>query len=326
VKEAVGYCINMLPVRSRWAANPTFVEYLGTVRRSLLNGYEHQNYSPGRLIEKLNIIWDPSRSPLFSVTFNFDKSGSGMLMEDLHVRVVQNAGSSVRFDLALIFNEIDNELQFECRYNTDLFDSRTIDRWMQCCLTLMRGIVSDPQQGVRDLQLLTDAEKQQLVNGEIELLIGDGSQTKQHERRDPDEAGLTSRLLEVSYVAPRDETEKALAEIWAEVLRLERVGVENKFFDLGGHSLVALQIIARVRSTFQVQLTMRHIFEAPTVAQLAAEIKNIQLMGGTPEETSIDSFAAQDEEKLLEDIDQLSDQQVDSLLNDLLREEEIRNV
>ena len=325
VKEAVGYCINMLPVRSRWAANPTFVEYLRTVRRSLLNGFEHQNYSPGRLIEKLNIIWDPSRSPLFSVTFTFDKSGSGMLMEDLHVQVVENAGSSVRFDLSLIFNEIDNELQFECRYNTDLFDSRTIDRWMQCCLTLMRGIVSDPQQGVRDLPLLTDAEKQQLVNGEIELLIGDGSQTKQHERRDPGEAGLTSRLLEVSYVAPRDETENALAEIWAEVLRLERVGVENKFFDLGGHSLVALQIIARVRSTFQVQLTMRHIFEAPTVAQLAAVIKDIQLIGGTQEETSIDSFVAQDEERLLEDIDQLSDQQVDSLLNDLLREEEIKN-
>jgi acyl carrier protein len=173
--------------------------------------------------------------------------------------------------------------------------------------------------------LLTDAEKQQLVNGEIELLIGDGSQTKQHERSDPGEAGLTSRLLEVSYVAPRDETENALAEIWAEALRLERVGVENKFFDLGGHSLVALQIIARVRSTFRVELTIRHIFEAPTVAQLAAEIKNIQLIGGTQEETSIDSFVAQEEERLLEDIDQLSDQQVDSLLNDLLREEEITN-
>jgi len=49
------------------------------------------------------------------------------------------------------------------------------------------------------------------------------------------------------------------------------------------------------------------------------------LMGGTPAENSIDSFVAQDEEKLLEDIDQLSDQQVDSLLNDLLQEEEVRN-
>jgi acyl carrier protein len=246
-------------------------------------------------------------------------------MEDLAVQVVQNAGSSARFDLCLIFNEIDDELRFECRYNTDLFDARTIDLWMQCCLTLMRSVVSDPQQGVRDLPLLTDAEKQQLADGEIELLISESNQRKVHERRDPSEAGLTSRQLEESYVAPRDETEKALAEIWAEVLRLERVGIENKFFDLGGHSLVALQIIARVRNAFQVELTMRHIFEAPTVAQLAATITEIQLTGGTQEESSIDSFVADDKERLLEDIDQLSDQQVDLLLNDLLRAEEVRN-
>ena len=325
VKETVGYCLNMLPIRSLWTSNPTFVEYLHIVRRSLLNGFEHQHYSPSRLIEKLNLIWDPSRSPLFSVTFNFDKSGSDLLMEDLAVQVVQNAGSSARFDLCLIFNEIDDELRFECRYNTDLFDARTIERWMQCCLTLMRSVVSDPQQGVRDLPLLTDAEKQQLADGEIELLIGESNQRKVHERRDPSEAGLTSRQLEDSYVAPRDETEKALAEIWAEVLRLERVGIENKFFDLGGHSLVALQIIARVRNAFQVELTMRHIFEAPTVAQLAATITQIQLTGGTHEESSIDSFVAEDKERLLEDIDQLSDQQVDLLLNDLLREEEVQN-
>jgi natural product biosynthesis luciferase-like monooxygenase protein len=325
VKEAVGYCINMLPIRSQLTSNPTFIEYLRTARRSLLHGYEHQNYSPSRLIEKLNVIWDPSRSPLFSVTFNFDKSGSGLQMEGLDVQVVQNAGSSARFDLCLIFNEIDDELRFECRYNTDLFDVRTIERWMQCCLTLMRSIVSDPEQRVRDLPLLTDAEKQQLADGEIELLISESNQSKAHERRDPGEAELTSRQLEESYVAPRDETEKALAQIWAEVLRLERVGIENKFFDLGGHSLVALQIIARVRNAFQVELTMRHIFEAPTVAQLAATITNIQLTGGTHEESSIDSFVAQDEQRLLEDIDQLSDQQVDLLLNDLLRQEEVRN-
>jgi natural product biosynthesis luciferase-like monooxygenase protein len=324
VKEAVGYCINMLPIRSQWISNPTFVEYLRTVRRSLLNGYEHQNYSPSRLIEKLNIIWDPSRSPLFSVTFNFDKSGSGLQMEDLDVRVVQNAGSSARFDLCLIFNEIDGELRFECRYNTDLFHARTIEQWMQCCLTLMRGIVANPEQGVRDLPLLTEAEKQQLENGEIEFRVGEGNTKRAHERRIGDEAGV-SRQLEESYVAPRDETEKTLAEIWAEVLRLERVGIENKFFNLGGHSLVALQIIARVRNTFQVELTMRHIFESPTVAQLAATITHIQATGGTHEDTSIDSFVAQNEERLLDEIDQLSDQQVDLLLNDILREEEVGN-
>ena len=70
---------------------------------------------------------------------------------------------------------------------------------------------------------------------------------------------------------------------------------------------------------------MRHIFESPTVAQLAATITHMQATGGAREEQSIDTFVASDEERLLENIDQLSDQQVDLLLNDITREEEARN-
>jgi len=239
-----------------------------------------------------------------------------MRMEELNVQVVQNAGSVARFDLGLFFIELDNELQFECRYNTDLFDAETIERWMQCGVTMMSSVVSDPRQRVLDLPLLKD--------GEGELRLGEGKR-KAHERRVPVEAGFASRQLEEDYVAPRDETEKALAEIWADVLGLERVGIENKFFDLGGHSLVALQIIHRVRNVFQVELTMRQVFESPTVAQLAATITNLQLEGATEAATSIDSFVAPDEERLLQDIDKLSDQQVDSLLSDIMRAEEVSN-
>ena len=307
VKEAVGYCINMLPIRSQCATNPTFGEYLRTMRRSLLNGFEHQNYSPSRLIEKLNIKWNPSRPPLFSVTFNFDKSGSGMQMEELEVQVRENAGNSSRFDLSLAFLELDNELRFDCRYNSDLFDEQTIERWMQCCVTMMSSIVANPEQRVLDLP--------------IELRANEGRKKEAQDGRAP----VISRQLEEVYVAPRDETEQALAKIWSDVLGVERVGIENKFFDLGGNSLVALQIIVRVLNTFQVELTMRHIFESPTVAQLAAIITELQATGGAPEETSLDGFVANDEERLLENIDQLSDQQVDSLLHDIMREEEVRN-
>lgn len=308
VKEAVGYCINMLPIRSQCDTNPTFAEYLHTMRRSLLNGFEHQNYSPSRLIEKLNIQWNPSRPPLFSVTFNFDKSGSGMQMEELDVQVSENAGDFARFDLSLNFLELENELRFEWRYNTDLFDEQTIERWMECCMTLMSGIAANPEQRVLDLPL--------------ELHAGEGKKKEAQDSRAP----VASRQLEEAYVAPRDETEQTLAKIWAEVLGVERVGVENKFFDMGGNSLVALQIIVRVLNTFQVELTMRHIFESPTVAQLAATITHLQATEGAYEEDDgLDGFVADDEERLLENIDQLSDQQVDSLLSDIVREEEVRN-
>ncbi|HWK88522.1 MAG TPA: condensation domain-containing protein, partial [Longimicrobium sp.] len=76
----------------------------------------------------------------------------------------------------------------------------------------------------------------------------------------------------VEHVEPRTPTERALAGIWAELLDVERVGAADGFFDLGGHSLLAMQVVSRVRAAAGVELPLRAVFEAPTVAELAARI------------------------------------------------------
>ncbi|MBW8873668.1 MAG: amino acid adenylation domain-containing protein [Acidobacteria bacterium] len=75
-----------------------------------------------------------------------------------------------------------------------------------------------------------------------------------------------------AYVAPRNPLEQELHDIWKELLGIERVGVDDNFFDLGGHSLLATQIISRLRSQFHVEVPLRRIFEAPTIAGLAASL------------------------------------------------------
>jgi acyl-coenzyme A synthetase/AMP-(fatty) acid ligase/acyl carrier protein len=74
------------------------------------------------------------------------------------------------------------------------------------------------------------------------------------------------------FVAPRNETERAVAEIWGQVLGLERLGAHDDFFERGGHSLLATMVISRVRDSFGVELPIRALFDSSTVAEFAAVV------------------------------------------------------
>jgi acyl carrier protein len=78
-----------------------------------------------------------------------------------------------------------------------------------------------------------------------------------------------------AYEAPRTPIEEAVAAIWCEVLKLDRVGVHDNFFELGGHSLLATRVIARLREALEVELPMQMIFQATTVRSLALLITNL---------------------------------------------------
>jgi acyl carrier protein len=79
--------------------------------------------------------------------------------------------------------------------------------------------------------------------------------------------------LQTHYDAPRDETEQQIARVWADALGIDEVGIRDNFSQLGGHSLLAIRIVSELRTAFQIDLPIRALFDAPTVAELSSYIK-----------------------------------------------------
>jgi hypothetical protein len=81
---------------------------------------------------------------------------------------------------------------------------------------------------------------------------------------------FTRTEADESFVAPRTPIERLLAVEWCDVLKLERIGIHDNFFELGGHSLLAAKVVSRVRGSLEIQIGMVDLFQAPTIAGLAA--------------------------------------------------------
>jgi amino acid adenylation domain-containing protein len=132
-------------------------------------------------------------------------------------------------------------------------------------------------------------------------------------------------LSEQGMVEPRTETEGELAEIWKELLKVEEVGVEQNFFELGGHSLLVLQVMARMRRRLGVELPVRTVFEAPTIAGLAVEVEKARALGPQARTPILErrprpraAGATASQEALLIQLEKLSAEEAQNLLRTLL--------
>jgi acyl transferase domain-containing protein len=111
--------------------------------------------------------------------------------------------------------------------------------------------------------------------------------------------------IETGYVPPRNAVEQTIADVWQAVLGLTSVGIHDNFFQLGGQSLLAIQLISRLRDLFQNDIALTALFERPTVAELAEHLDAI---------TGNAEARLQDLERMLDYIEQLSPEAVQTLL------------
>ncbi|OUL24319.1 non-ribosomal peptide synthetase [Nostoc sp. RF31YmG] len=161
----VGHCVNLLPLRSQINSAQSFSEYLQSRRSTVLDAYDHQQFTFGSLVKKLSIPRDSSRIPLVPITFNIDQGldSDKLPFSGLEVEFFSNPRSFENFELFINATELRGQLTLECQYNTNLFDADTIRRRMAEFETLLQGIVANPNQTIAKLPILPAVEQQLLA-------------------------------------------------------------------------------------------------------------------------------------------------------------------
>jgi amino acid adenylation domain-containing protein len=159
----VGHCVNFLPIRGAWTRDTSVADYLSATAQRVLDAYEHQNYTFGTLVRKLNLPREPGRLPLAEIQFNLERLADRIELPNLTMDVAPNAKAYVNFDLFLNVIESADGLRLDCDYNTDLFDAATVAHWLDCYQALLESFVADAAQALSSASCLPPPERAALL-------------------------------------------------------------------------------------------------------------------------------------------------------------------
>jgi amino acid adenylation domain-containing protein len=166
-ERIVGYFTDPVVLRANLAGNPTFREFIAQVRRTVSEAKKHQDYPFPLLVKELLPERDSSRPPLFQVSLTWQKhrwyentQKSSLVMSPY---VIEGHQRGAAFDIDLAIIEAGSEFYFCWQYNTDLFDADTVKRIAGNYQTLLLGILTNPEQRIANLPLLTEAEQYHLL-------------------------------------------------------------------------------------------------------------------------------------------------------------------
>ena len=252
--QIVGQCVHTLPFRFNVNPERPFPEELSRTQKMILDGQEHWRSNLGALIQKLNVPNDPSRIPLAPVIFNLDPALSGVHFSGCKTHITSGPRFYFHYDLG--FNLVDEgeTLLVECDYNTTLFDDDTVRYWIAGFKTLLESITEDPNQTINQIPILTEDNRPK-ASKRPRVLVSRQS--------------IDNSSAQGEYVAPLDGVEEKLAQIWRSTLNIDRISSTANFFELGGQSLQAVSLFAKVEERFGKKLPLATLFNAPTIQALA---------------------------------------------------------
>ncbi len=304
LEALIGSFVNIIVIRTDMSGNPTFIELVNRVRLVTLDAIAHQELPFGKLIQELAPVRDRSRPPLCQTMFLY---GSTPLLEkdiqltsDLSISWTGVSTSTVKFDFELAIDEQQDGLFGRFDYCTDLFRKETAEAVCNDFVRIVETISQKPELRLSVLCPMIYNKETKVNNTFCDSLNKNQS----------------ILFMDKSAKTEMTATESAIAKAWSIALGVDQIQRTDEFFAVGGHSVMAAQMVAQFREQFGIDLTLRHFLENTTVCTLANVIE--RLMAETVDQEYTLS--------LLNRVEQLSEAEVTDLIKQYERTHNMKNM
>ena len=250
-RVVVGLFTNTLPIKVACGAHPTFAALLDRVRDAAIGAYAYEELPFDHLVQELNPARDLAHHPIFQVMLGFQEIDGD---NGATANVLASTGTA-KFDLSLSLTRAGDRVLVVMEYATDLFEGESMERLARRYRMLVEKLAAEPESAIDDVAPL-DAEEQAW--------------------RDAGAARAPQPIAPETFAtqsAPRTDVERKIVEIWGEALGHETFGVDENFFEAGGHSLAAVCVIARIAEEWGVDIPFEQIFTTPTIEELARAVE-----------------------------------------------------
>ena len=165
LEDQIGFYVNTIPLRNGVNSSHKFSDFLKEVKQNCIEAYDHQVYPFDMLIEDLNLERDTSRNPLFEIVLSLQEANSdSILFDGISTTFMKPEVNFSKFDLHFNFEETAGGMKLGIVYNPDLYGSKRIERLGSHFLVLMQNILNTPDETISNLEIISIAEKEKILN------------------------------------------------------------------------------------------------------------------------------------------------------------------
>lgn len=241
-ESLIGFFVNLLVIRTNLSGNPTFKELLKRVQEVTLGAYAHQDLPFAKLVDVLRPERKNNTTPLFQVLFVFKNTPRSKLeLPNLTIEPLGIDNGATRFDLTIFVEETEAGITWDLRYNTDLFEQQDIAKMSGNLQTLLSNIANNPDTKIKELEMLTESEKEAQVAAKAKRTKANFKKFKSIK---PKAVSLPQKdLIKTSYLQP-EQTLPLVIEPNSEEVDIADWATNNReFFDtnLRQHGAILLK-------------------------------------------------------------------------------------